>query len=1013
MDDNPVASRGALIAAAASGAELGLDRCIIVVTGDIAFSGLDKEYALAASFLDTLSAAILQRYPSLPISEVLIPGNHDCDFSGPQAVRQVVIEKLRNATDADATVTGELLDLALTVQSKFFTFLASREHTAPRSGHGQQLNYQVLVADNSLTLAFNCINTAWMSTIVEQQGQLMFPLGELKTPPPSALVISIFHHPYNWLAATNARAFRNDIERWSDIILTGHEHVSDSYTKTRPQGFGNDYLEGAVLQDKSHSELGFNTVLIDSDVGYKATQFTFSGDMYRPASQPLEWTPFRRDLRAATIGFRNTKDFRSSLADAGAAFSHPRRPQVRLPDIFVYPDLKRLAYGKPSLMEASPSVPSDGVVDFFLKKSAHVVLGPDKSGKTALAKTLYGDYLRHHFVPILLEGASLTSPKAEAIDQVIFRCAENQYGLGAGERYRQLARDRRVILVDDFDHSRLARSGQQAAAAVLLGLAGHVVLLASDLFPFEEFQSPDTAGASFLTFEHTSIAEMGHRLRGTLIEAWVRLGADDTVDERDTAFSTADVERTVDTLLGKGLVPAYPLYILIILQSYELRTSLQTASGALGHYYEILILHSLQNRTVSITLDTLYTFVGLLAYDVFIRKRPWIRLEEFDGAIDRYHSIYGIRLSRDVVLRALLEARVLRLELDGTLRFRYSYIYCFFVARYFAEALRDPAEAPTVRGHVAELAGHLYVEDVANIVIFLVYFSKDEATIRQLLDRARGFLDHRPTARLEGDVEFVNKMSARAPSLRLPAGSTREHKVSVRTKMDTVEQGQNNVNNNDSPAQPQDFDDVVQLNMAAKTVQILGQILRNFPGALKADLKQEIAAESYKLGLRVLGTMFEYLKEHLHILQKLVSARGKETRPLQSPSELADWTDRTIFSMAVMLGDGMLRRVSDAVGSPYLEETYSNVALTERSTAVSLIDVAIKLDHRRGFPESDVLELFNTLRDNRCAATILRLMVRDHFYLYPINYRVRQKVCGLLAITASDPKMIVADEKRS
>jgi len=45
----------------------------------------------------------------------------------------------------------------------------------------------------------------------------------------------------------NGRAFRARVETVSHIIMTGHEHVGEHYTKLSQSGTANDYLEGAVL----------------------------------------------------------------------------------------------------------------------------------------------------------------------------------------------------------------------------------------------------------------------------------------------------------------------------------------------------------------------------------------------------------------------------------------------------------------------------------------------------------------------------------------------------------------------------------------------------------------------------------------------------------------------------------------------------------------------------------------------------------------------------------------------
>src|SRR5438105_5238689 len=61
----------------------------IVLTGDIAYSGLADQYAMVTAYLDNLSSSILKRTHLKP-RVVVVPGNHDCRFPPDPAVRNLV-----------------------------------------------------------------------------------------------------------------------------------------------------------------------------------------------------------------------------------------------------------------------------------------------------------------------------------------------------------------------------------------------------------------------------------------------------------------------------------------------------------------------------------------------------------------------------------------------------------------------------------------------------------------------------------------------------------------------------------------------------------------------------------------------------------------------------------------------------------------------------------------------------------------------------------------------------------
>jgi hypothetical protein len=202
---NPVLDRAARIVDAIRGIEPGRARqCVLLVTGDVAFSGKPEEYRLASDFL----AGLRQRLESEtdnPVEVILIPGNHDCDFAFDSKARGLLRDASLNCGDADASV----VDIATNVQSAFFEFRSTFAKGACPQGL-ERLFQTVEIPVAGGRLYVNAYNTAWLSTLSEKPGELFMPVTRL-TPPDQrdGLVVSVFHHPYGWLEPNNARDFRN------------------------------------------------------------------------------------------------------------------------------------------------------------------------------------------------------------------------------------------------------------------------------------------------------------------------------------------------------------------------------------------------------------------------------------------------------------------------------------------------------------------------------------------------------------------------------------------------------------------------------------------------------------------------------------------------------------------------------------------------------------------------------------------------------------------------------------
>ena len=78
--DNLICTRLQKIVAAVRSVEHKFDTCLLLVSGDIAFSGKQSEYAIATAFFSELQTELQGVQPGLTVMSVFVPGNHDCDF---------------------------------------------------------------------------------------------------------------------------------------------------------------------------------------------------------------------------------------------------------------------------------------------------------------------------------------------------------------------------------------------------------------------------------------------------------------------------------------------------------------------------------------------------------------------------------------------------------------------------------------------------------------------------------------------------------------------------------------------------------------------------------------------------------------------------------------------------------------------------------------------------------------------------------------------------------------------
>ncbi len=115
--NNPVLEKHDQIVSAVSSIDPTVSLFLIVVSGDIAFSGNSDEYAVARSFFDDLEKKLGEHQPDVSVRFFCVPGNHDCVLpESERTLRDLLIHGL-SPTLGDATLDPAVLDRVLEVQT--------------------------------------------------------------------------------------------------------------------------------------------------------------------------------------------------------------------------------------------------------------------------------------------------------------------------------------------------------------------------------------------------------------------------------------------------------------------------------------------------------------------------------------------------------------------------------------------------------------------------------------------------------------------------------------------------------------------------------------------------------------------------------------------------------------------------------------------------------------------------------------------------------------------------------
>jgi Calcineurin-like phosphoesterase len=980
----------------------GIDNLIITITGDMAFSGKVMEYEVGIEFLETLKKNLLEER-ELKIYFVVIPGNHDCDFSKNQSIRKILIESVRSAPN---NLSDDIIEQICSPQQNYLDFAnLYEEEQCLIFNHKLFKQYKFQFEEKDIV--FNCINTAWISELHEQPSKMYYPLhlfiDNIKNVN-GDMIISILHHPLHWLEPTNNRINKEIIEENSDLVLTGHEHVTTFRQNLDFEGNYTGYIEGGALQTNNPGESSFNLISFDMmRQQQKILKYSWKEDKYIVENE-IDWTDLRLGSFKSSV-IENNDDFNNFLNDPGLTLNHPKKSNVTLDDIYIYPDAKVIKY-ESNHKEGTSEYTNLEIIKQIKEHNKFFITGEEKSGKSTLCKTIYKFYKTQEYVPVFLNGRDIKKSSIEDFNKVLYKSFVNQYSKTSLEEFKQLPDKKKLIIIDDYDQNLLNNHFSINLLSNIDKYYDNIIITGSELFKyFELLFKEDSSQDELANFYKFEIMHFGHKLRGQLINQWNSIGDLETLQESDLISKNDQFENTINTIIGNNYVPSYPFFIIVLLQTLESGQSHNLAESTYGYYYEHLIKQSLINLDLkNEDIDAFYNYITELAFVFFEDK---VR-EKTKQELQRFHEWYSneyISYTFDKHYEKLVNASILE-HIQDVYKFKYNYAYYYFVARYLAININENE----IRDKVSDMCKNLYYEEYANIIMFLTHISKDRFILNEVLMNAKAIFEEYEPTKLQDEVGKLNKLISNVPKVVLENKEVKEHRQKRLEFKDQIERSKNEVAPTEYDSMNEDtseLDIISKLNWSFKTLEIVGLILKNYYGSIKKTQQIILGSEAYFLGLRSLSSFLNMIDSQMESIvkeiEKVISEKG-----IHKKTDVENEARSFVFNICAAMSFHFIKKISSSVGTEKLSEIF-NTILTENSTnAVRLIDISIKLDHIQKIPFNDITSLKKDLLDsnNLIAYNILRGLVLNHLYMFDTSYKDKQKICTHLDIAIQQQRKI-------
>lgn len=675
------------------------------------------------------------------------------------------------------------------------------------------------------------------------------------------------------------------------------------------------------------------------------------------------------------------------IDDTEITLTHRKVNRIKLSEIYTIPDVEIDDDSKNELRiyRSACSLP-----DKFEK---FLVFGEEQQGKTSLLKYYYKDFLAKSKIPLILEGGKVKDSNPEIL---IKKELTRQYHGLSYEDFK-IAKDK-VIIIDNIDDIGLNRKYRDKFISEICLLSDKCIFTHQLSFSLFIDEIP-----ALNNFGRAEIAGLGNKKREEIIQRWISLGVEQTITEEHLYTRCDELKDTINSVVKKNIVPPKPIYILMLLQMFEAHSKLNLELSSHGHCYQQLIYQSFENAKINEReFDKYLNVLTELAWWIFSNNQN-PNEAQLDCFFEEYCKVY-LDVNKEAVIPKLSNHSILQSK-DLRVGFKYPYIYYFFVGKKISESY---TEDTAIQDQVDYLLDNLHREDFANILIFVAHHTKDSWVINHLQSVLSKLFYEHPSATLDKDqLSFMDDFMKQIPELILEQREIQKERDAYNEKLDASERSQSEMTEMSETESP---DILADINKTFKGMEIAGQIIRNRHASLKRDLLNSLAENGINSGLRFLKYFIAISDITKNEILKVISAHLSEN-PKLTNHEIEKHAENAYLHLTYGVINSVVRKIATSVGSKGAMEIYKSIEEKESTPAMLLLKQSIELHFLKRIDMKNITQTTEKLKGNFVCTRILKELVIQHIYMFPVDYKEKQQLSNLLELSVKGQQLIEQKQK--
>jgi hypothetical protein len=726
------------------------DKAIVVIAGDIAYSGEADQYRTASYCVGQLIAGIKRHYNYSGHVEVLcVPGNHDVFHNG-QCMNSKKLQDIRKINSYE-----KLLQVELDKQKYFFDF-AKKNGCFSYAG----AYFRRIIDLNGFVIEANLIDSGLFSIYDEDKGLHFIPqhcINELNVPSGADFVLTIMHHSPDWYIDSQKNMLEATIYGKSSLVFYGHEHYIGNKTvshENNPPALVQ--AGGCLCENDDWTNSTYHVGLLDTDtLVYKQYKF-----VWNTSQRQYEQKESSENVLSKKPSIEKHINMLSKYIDLLCKdVKHDISQDFR--DYFVFPRIQAEDQNGTLGREFTTE---DEFITELLARKRNLIMGGYNSGKTALLKSLFLR-LSKDYVVIFCDIADIRGKRAE---RIIKNCFIDIYGDNDSDykRFLQLPKERLILIIDDIDQ--IKPESLDSFIAQLGDTFEYIIFASNQLLDISLLDRMKVLLKTTDLVYKYRITPFYSDKRYALIEKVVFLKMDDPATVSKTANLLSEAIKA-----QKRFVSLDPDFIIKYVEYYcnNIGEAFNNDSGVFSKVFEASLINALSKyQTPKLSVDKTFMLLSKIAYYIHFNKAYPISETHILEIINEYNEEYGANVNGVEAINIMINSKVLISDesTEG---------YCFanknFLAFFVAREVNNQYNATGDESNLQKILKCSCFGINADILLFISYITDNIRVLRLILHMVNEYTQE------WNEFEFGNKMpqflkSERKHTVCLPPTDARD-----------------------------------------------------------------------------------------------------------------------------------------------------------------------------------------------------------------------------------------------